>query len=225
MLQWCRLFKWCRNLPSGHCVTVVKTVLAVSEPTCRALCYSGEGCLSGVRTYLPGTVLQWCRLFKRCWNLSAKHCDTVVKAVLALSEPTCRALCCRLFKQCQNLPAGHCVTVVKAVLAMSEPTYQARRYSGKGCFSNVGVYLLGTVLQWCRLFKQCQNLPAGHCVTVVKGVLAMSEPTCQALCYSDAGCLSGVGVYLPGTVFQWCRFFKPCQNLPAGHSVTVVQAA
>ena len=131
---------------------------------------------------------------------------------------------CRLFKQCQNLPAGHCVTVVKAVLAMSEPTYRARCYIGESCFSNVGVYLPGTVLQWCRLFKQCQNLPAGHCITVVKAVLAMSESTCRALRYSDAGCLSGVGVYLPGTVLQWYRLFKRCQNLPAGHCVTVVQA-
>ena len=190
VLQWCRLFKQCWNLSAGHCVTVVKAVLALSEPTCRALCCSGAGCLSNVRTYLLGTVLQWCRLFK----------------------------------QCQNLPAGHCVTVVKAVLAMSEPTYRALCYSVESCFSNVGVYLLGTVLQWCRLFKQCQNLPAELCVTVVKAVLAMLESTCRALCYSDAGCLSGVGVYLPGTVLRWCRLFKRCQNLPAGHCVTVVQA-
>ena len=43
-------------------------------------------------------------------------------------------------------------------------------YSGESCLSNVGAYLPGTVLQGCRLFKQCQNLPAGHCVTVVKAV-------------------------------------------------------
>ena len=129
---------------------MVKAVLALSEPTCWALCCSGAGCLSNFRTYLPGTELQWGRLFK----------------------------------QCQNLPAGHRVTVVKAVLAMSEPTYQARCYSGESCFSNVRVYLPGTVLQWCRLFKQCQNLPAGHCITVVKAVL------------------SNVGVYLQGTALQ-----------------------
>ena len=144
----------------------------MSGPTCRALCYSSESCFSNVRTYLPGTVIQWCRLFK----------------------------------QCLSLPAGHCVIVVKAVLA------------------KFGVYLPSTVLQWCRLFKQCQNLPARHCVTVVNAVLAISESTCRALCYSGAGCLSGVGVYLPGTVLQWCRLFKGCQNLPAGHCVTVVQA-
>ena len=79
----------------------------------------------------------------------------------------------------------------------------------------------GTVLQWCRLFKQCQNLPAGHCVTGVQTVLAMSEPTCRALFYSGADCLSGVGTYLPGSVLQWCRLFKRCRNLPAGHCVTV----
>ena len=81
MLQLCRLFKWCGNLPAGHCVTVVKAVLAMSEPTCRALCCRGADCLSSVETYLPGTVLQWCRLFKRCRKLPAGHCVTVVQAV------------------------------------------------------------------------------------------------------------------------------------------------
>ena len=131
MFQWYRLFKRCQNLPAGHCVAGVQTVKAVSEPICRALCYSGEGCFSNVRTYLPGTVLQGCRL-----------------------EPTCQALC----------------------------------YSGEGCFSNVRTYLPGTVLQGCRLFKLCQNLPARHCVTVVKAALAMSEPTCRALCCRGADC-------------------------------------
>ena len=106
---------------------------------------------------------------------------------------------------------------------MSEPTCRALCYSGADCLSSVGTYLPGTVLQWGRLLKQCRNLPAVHCVTVVKAVLAMSESTCQALCYSGKGCLSSVGTYLPGTVFQWCRLFKQCQNLPAGHCVTVVQ--
>ena len=76
-----------------HCVAGVLAVLAMAEPTCRALCDSGADCLSGVGTYLPGTVLQWGRLFKRCRNLSAVHCVTVVKAVLAMSESTCQALC------------------------------------------------------------------------------------------------------------------------------------
>ena len=132
MLQGCRLFKRCQNLPAGHCVTVVKAVLAMSEPTCRALCCRDADCLSSYRTYQVGTVFQWCRLFQR-------------------------------FR----------------------------------------TYLPTTVLQWCRLFKRCQYLPAGHSVTVVKAVLAMSESTCQALCYSGADCLSGVGTYLPGTVLQW----------------------
>ena len=129
---------------------MVQSVEAVSEPSCRALCYSDAGCLRGGGTYLPGTVLQWCSLFKRCHNLPSRHCVTVVKAVLAISESTCRALC----------------------------------YSDAGCLSNVRTYLLGTVLQWCRLFKWCLNLPAEHSVTVVKPVLAMSESTSRALCYS-----------------------------------------
>ena len=53
-----------------------------------------------------------------------------------------------------------------------------------------------------RLFKLCQNLPAHHCVAGVQAVLAISEPTCRAPCYRGAGCISGVGTYLPGTVLQ-----------------------
>ena len=94
----------------------------------------------------------------------------------------------------------HCVTVVKTVKAVSEPTYLALCCRGAGCLSGVRTYLPDTVLQWCRLFKQCLNLTAGHSVTVVKAVLAMSESTCLALCYSGADCLSGVGTYLLGTV-------------------------
>ena len=125
--------------------------------------------------------------------------------------------------QCQNLPAGHCVAGVQTVEVVSEPTRWALCFSGAGCLSGVKTYLRGTVLQGCRLFKRCLNLPAGHCVTVVKAVLAMSEPTCRALCCRGADCLSSVGTYQVGTVFQWCRLFKRCQNLPAEHCVTVVQ--
>ena len=107
---------------------------------------------------------------------------------------------------------------------MSEPTCQALCYRGAYCLSGVRTYLLGTVLQGCILFKRCRNLPAGHCVTVVKAVLAMSKSICWAPCYSGADCLSSVGTYLPGTVSQWCRLFKKCQYLPAGHCVNVVQA-
>ena len=152
-----------------------------------ALCCWGEDCLSSVRTYLPGTVLQWCRLFKQCPIPPAAHCVTVVQAV----------------KHSQNLPAVHCVAVVQTVYAVLEPTCRALCYRGAGCLSGVRTYLLGTVLQWCRLFKQCQNLPAGHCVTVVQTVKAMSEPTCWALCYRGAGCLSSVRTYLLGTRLQW----------------------
>ena len=64
-----------------HFVAGVQAVLAMAEPTCRALCYSGADCLSSVGTYLPGTMLQWGRLFKRCPNLPAGHCVTVGKTV------------------------------------------------------------------------------------------------------------------------------------------------
>ena len=140
----------------------------MSEPTYRALCCRGAGCLSSVRTYLPDTVLQWCRLFKQCLNLPAGHSVAVVKAVLAMSESTCLALC---------YSGADC-------LSESEPTCWALCYSGDSCFSNV-------------------RFPAGHCVTVMQAVLAMSEITCRALSCRGADCLSGVRTYLPGTVFQW----------------------
>ena len=63
----------------------------VSEPTCRALCCAGAGCLSGVGSYLPGTVLQGYRLFKGCRNLPAGPCVAGVQA--AVLELTCRVLC------------------------------------------------------------------------------------------------------------------------------------
>ena len=125
-------------------------------------------------SFCPGTVLQWCRLFKRCQNLPARHCVTVVQTVLAMSESTCQALC----------------------------------YSGSSCLSGVRTYLPGTVLQWCRLFKRCRNLPAGHCVTVVQTVKTVSEPTCRAPCYRVADCLSSVRTYLLATVLLACRLFK-----------------
>ena len=163
----------------------------MSEPSCWALGYSGEGCFSNVGVYVPGTVLQGCRLFKLCQNLPARLCVTVVKAVLAMLEPSCRALCysdagclsivgtylpgtvlqgCRLLWHCLDLPTIHCVAGVQAVFAMSEPTCRALCNSGADCFSGVGTYLPGSVLQWCRLLKRCRNLPAGHCVTVGKTV-------------------------------------------------------
>ena len=74
-----------------------------------------------------------------------------------------------------------------------------------------------------RLIKLCQNLPARHCAAGAQAVLAISEPTCRAPCYRGAGCISGVGTYLAGTVLQGCRLFQQCLNLPAGHCVAGVQ--
>ena len=106
---------------------------------------------------------------------------------------------CRLIKQCQNLVLGHsrvgCLSGVPTYL----PGTLGRR---AGCLSIVGTYLPGTVGQWCRLFKWSQNLPSGHCGAGVLGFKAMSEPTSRALCGRGAGCLRGVGTYLPCTVGQ-----------------------
>ena len=135
-MQGCRLFKWCWNLPAGHCVAGVQAVYAMLEPICLALCCRGAGCLSGVGTHQPDN---------------------------ALSELTSPALLGR----------------------------------GAGILSSVGTYLLDTVFQGCRLFKLCRNLPSGHCVAGVQAVKAMLKPACLSLCCRGAGCLSGVGTYLP----------------------------
>ena len=191
MLKGCRLFKQCPNLPARHCVAGVQAVQAVSRPTCQALCCRVAVCLSGVGTYLPGTVLQGCRLFKCCWNLPAWHCVAGLQAVSVMLEPTCWSLSCRcavifssvitylqgtvlhgcrLLKRCRNLPAGHCVEGVQAVKAVSEPTCQALCCRGAGCSSSVRTHMPGTVLQGSSLFKWCRNLLAGHCVAGVQAV-------------------------------------------------------
>ena len=150
------------------------------------------------------------RLYKRCLNLPAGHCVTCSDAGCLSSIgtylPGTVLQGCRLFKQCWSLPAGHCVAGVQIISAMSEPTCRALCCSGAGCIRSVATYLPGTVLQGCRLYKRCRNLPAGHCLTVVRAVL------------------SGVKTYLQGYVLQWCRLLKQCQNLPARHCVTGVQA-
>ena len=161
----------------------------MSEPTYWALCYSGEAhfsnvrvylpgtvlqcysdadCLSSVRTYLPGTVLQWCRLLPTCRALCYSGADCLSRVRTYLPWTVLQG--CRLFKRCLNLPTGHCVTVVQTVYAVSIPTCRALCYIGAGWLSIVRTYLPGTVLQGCRLYKRCQNLPARHCVTVVWAV-------------------------------------------------------
>ena len=97
-----------------------------------------------------------------------------------------------------------------------EPTSKALWGRYAGCLSGVGTYLLDTVGQGCRLFKQCWNLPPGHCWAGVKAVKMAGEPTSQAMWGSFAGCLSGVGTYLLSTVEQGCRLFQWCQILTPG---------
>ena len=120
-----------------------------------------------------------------------------MQAAEGVSESTCKALCCR----------------------------------GAGCLSGVSTYLPGTGLQSYRLFKWCRNLPAGHyvaggrlfkgCLTYLPGMVLQAVKWCQnfpqgAVLGRGAGCLSGVQTYLPCTVGQGFRLFKPYQNLPAG---------
>ena len=79
--QVCRLFTWCGNLPPVHCGAAVQVVQVVLEPTSGALWGRCAGCLSGVETYLKGTVRQWCRLFKWCRKLPHGHFWAGVQAV------------------------------------------------------------------------------------------------------------------------------------------------
>ena len=74
----------CWNLPADHSVEGVKATEAVLEPTCWVLFCRNAGCLSSVRIYLLGTVLQGCTLFEHCRNLPAGQCVAGVQAVLAL---------------------------------------------------------------------------------------------------------------------------------------------
>ena len=158
----------------------------VFKSTCLALCCRDAGCVSSVRTYLPGTVLQGCRLFELCWNLPARHCVAGVQGSCLSGVGTylpCTVLqVCRLFRQCPNLPAGNGVAAVQAAEAVLEPTCRALCCKGTDCLSGVRnylqctvlqgcrllkgcwTYLLGTVLQGSRLFKWCLSLPTRHCV-------------------------------------------------------------
>ena len=139
-----------------------------------------------------------------------------------MSEPTGQALICRVHAVQAVLESTcrHCVAGVQAVKAVSEPTCRELCCRAAGCFSRVGTYLPGTVLQGCRLFKWCWNLHAGHSVALMQAAEAMSEPTCQALCCRFPGCWRGVGTYLSGTVLQRCRLVRRCGNLPARHCVS-----
>ena len=82
-----------------------------------------------------------------------------------------------LFKRCQKLPAGHCVAGVQAVQGVSEPTCRALCCRGAVGLNGVRTYLLGTLLQGCRLFMQSKNLPDWHCAAGVQAVYAELEPT------------------------------------------------
>ena len=70
MRQACRLLKRSGNLPPVHCkagaLSGVRTYLMGTLGRDAAF-------LSGVRTYLQGIVGQGCRLFKRCQKLHPRH--------------------------------------------------------------------------------------------------------------------------------------------------------
>ena len=85
----------------------------MSEPTSRGC--RCAGCLSGVGTYLLGTVGSGCRLFELCQNIPLGHCwvgcfsgvGTYLMGTVGQES--------RLFKPCRNLPPLHCLTGAQAV--------------------------------------------------------------------------------------------------------------
>ena len=60
-----------------------------------ALYCRAAGHLSSVKTYLPGNMLQGCRLLKLCRKLPTGHSVAGMQAAEAVLDPTCQALCCR----------------------------------------------------------------------------------------------------------------------------------
>ena len=127
----------------------------VSEPTCWTLCCRGAGCLSGVGTYMPDTVLQGCRLVKRCQNLPWGTLGQW----------------CRLFKRCRNLPPGHWLTRAACCLSGSEPTSWALLGSGAGCLSGVSYYLPRGGTRYCSTFYfRTYQVSLGSCNCFCLGV-------------------------------------------------------
>ena len=221
-----QLFKQCPNLSADtvlqgcSCLSGIGTYLPGTV-------LQGCSCLSSVTTYLPAL---YCRvqLFKRCQNLSA---GTVLQGCSCLSGvatylPT---LCCRdaavkvvwkpicqhcvagvqLFKQCRNLSAG---TVLQGCsLLSSVPTYLSALCCRVAAVKVVSKPIYLHCVAEVKLFKLCQNLPAGS-VLQRCSCLSSVEPICWH-------CVAGVKLFkrCQNTICQNCAagrlLFKWCRNL------------
>ena len=153
--EGCRLFKRCQHLPPRHCWAGVQAVRMELEPTSKALWGLGAGCLqqcqklslSGLRTYITGTVGQGCRLFLRVTIyhqcVFGQGCRLFKQYRNLPSNIVGQG--CRLFKQLWNLPPWYCGAGYRP-LRVSKPTSQAMSGRGKGCLCSVRTYLPGTVV-------------------------------------------------------------------------------
>ena len=150
-----QLFKRCRNLSAGtvlqrcSCLCSVAIYLpalccrsaavkAVSQPTCWQ-CVAGVQLFKQFLNLSAGMVLQGCSYLS---GVETYLPGTVLQRCSCLSSVATYlpALCCSCLGDVGTYLAALCCR-------------------GAGCLSSVGTYLPGTVLQGCRLFKRCQNLP------------------------------------------------------------------
>ena len=118
------------------------------------------------------------QLFKRCNNLSARHCAAGMQ----------------LFKRCRNLSAGtvvqgcSCLSCVETYL----PALCCRGAAVKAVSKPICQYYVAEV----QLFKRCNNLSARHCAAgmqLFKRCRNLSAGTVVQGC----SCLSCVETYLP----------------------------
>ena len=128
------------------------------KTTCRAWCCRGAGYFSGVRTYvpdtvsqrcrllsdvrtyLPGTVMQGCRLFTTTWALWGRGAGCL-RVWEPASQAPWRSLVGCLSGVGTNLQ-GTVGPGVQAVKSASEPTSGAKLGRGTGCLSSDSSYLL-----------------------------------------------------------------------------------
>ena len=70
---------------------------------------------------------------------------------------------------------NYCISEKTIADTIDIATFLSMQYNCLGYYCDVSIVrcivtslLPGTVLQWCRLFMRCRNLPAGHCVILVQ---------------------------------------------------------
>ena len=101
----------------------------------------------------------------RFQNLNLLHIDQIT-GLKSLSIYLFLLAQLNLGLQMNRLP----VQASQEALRLERERERERGKKKEGRLNCDGTYLLGTVLQGCRLFNICRNLPARHCVTGVQAV-------------------------------------------------------